>query len=114
MQNRGARRTVNEKFGLSKNASIERTMVEKICTGRAIDLAAAPRVGPYYVLTEVSKRQDYVDLSRRAWIRSIGKLLTSTGFKVGAETVHLKPGTILASDGIEFCAMAGVECVWQR
>jgi hypothetical protein len=114
MPHRGSRRAVGEKFGLSKNASIERTMVEKIERGTAINLAEAPRIGPYYVLEAVAKGQDYVDLRSRAWIRSIGKLKTGTGFKVGAETVHVKPGTILASSGLEFCAMAGVECVWQR
>ena len=107
---------MGNKFGSSKAASIERTMTEKVCLGTAIDLSATPRIGNYYVLLEVDPKQDYVDLSRRAWIRSIGRLTRGTGIPLdnGRETAHVKPGTILASTGFEFVSMAGVVCVWQR
>jgi hypothetical protein len=107
---------MGDKFGSSKAASIERTMVEKICRGTAIDLSAAPRIGGYYVIEKVDPNQDYVVLAGRLWIRSIGRLTRGTGIPIdgGRDTAHVKPGTILASTGIEFCAMPGVECVWQR
>lgn len=104
----------SSKFGVSKSASIERTMVEKIESGRALDLSGGERLGSYFVLPAITKGQDYVVLASRQWIRSIGRIKTATGFAVEGKTVHVKPGTILASTGIEFCGMPGVECVWQR
>lgn len=108
-----------KKFGEGVAASVERVMAGKIDRGTAIDVSSAPRIADrYYVLTAFDPKQDYVDLARKIWIRSIGEVITATGFALKqphtCDTEHVKRGTILASPGNELTAMAGVKCVWQR
>lgn len=104
-----------KKFGESVKQSVTRTMAEKIGRGTAVNVHSMERLGSYYVLSKFDPDQDYVDLEERRWIRSIGKLKTATGFADGrGATLHAKPGTIIASAGLDLIAMPGVVCIWQR
>lgn len=91
-------------------------MERKLKAHQAIDVAAMPRLGPYYVISEASfdGDKDYCDASTESWVWSIGKCDRDFSF-VHDTITHLAPaGTILISLDNDLYLRDGVTCLWLR
>lgn len=93
---------------------LNKAMQRKLESGEAIDVADAPRLGPYYILEEVIDGRDYCDAKSEAWIWSIGRAERELSFEFDGVTHLVRAGTILASPATDLYQRDGFECLWLR
>lgn len=93
---------------------LNKAMQRKLESGEAIDVADAPRLGPYYILEEVIDGRDYCDAKSEAWIWSIGRAERELSFKFDGVTHLVRAGTILASPATDLYQRDGFQCLWLR